>query len=387
MTGITGSLLFANAGSSNWYLYVVLVVTPLILIAVGVLLYLRNRKQSRAQSKSTVATTSASSKKAEPPKELGSIIITPAEEPKTAPARIVVVSKEVKEVLAVNQEPTGSAPSKEPILNKSMIAKLCQADDEVKQYYDELKSELLSYKGVKARMSWKYECFRKGRVLLAKLRIRGKTLVIYYPLNTADYEDTKYKVVDVGDAKANEDAPCSYPIKNERRLRYAKELIAVVMGREQLVQEEVVIAKHSAEFPYDTTKNLINRKLIKIVYGKGDGKGDEEVKYVAAEEVAALMTDDEAQQRIEESVRVADRTKTGIVNVDTLSKCFAAGDKVTLEQIKKRVPGFNKKITYVKVLARGVIDKPLTVEADDFSLDAVKMIVLTGGAVIRTKKR
>ena len=386
MTSLTRALLFAGSSASsdgsngNWFLYAVLVVTPIILITVGILLYFRV-KHSRAQNKSAVATTAASSKKAEPPKQLGSIIITPTEPPKQAPARIVVVPKEV--IPQVSQETVGSSTIKETIYNKSMIAKLCQADAEVKQYYDELKSELLSYKGVKSRMSWKYESFRKGRVLLAKLRIRGKTLVIYLPLNPADYEDTKYKVVDVGDVKTNEEAPCAYAIKNDRRLRYSKELIAVVMGREQLVQEEVVIAKHSAEFPYDTTSNLIKRKLIKLIYGKGDSS----VQYVAAEEVASLMTDDEAQQSIEESARVADRTKTGIVNVDTLSKNFAAGDKVTLEQVKKRVPGFNKKVTYVKVLARGIIDKPLTVEADDFSLDAVKMIVLTGGAVIRTKKR
>ena len=98
------------------------------------------------------------------------------------------------------------------------------------------------------------------------------------------------------------------------------------------------------------------------------------------------MTDEEAEESIEESVRLSDKTKTGIVNVDVLSKTFSAGEKVTLDEIKKRVVGFNKKTTYVKVLARGVIDKPLIVEADDYSIDAVKMILLTGGKVIRTKK-
>ena len=40
---------------------------------------------------------------------------------------------------------------------------------------------------------------------------------------------------------------------------------------------------------------------------------------------------------------------------------------------------------YLKVLARGVIDKPLTVYADDFSLQAVKMIALTGGEAVRAR--
>ena len=56
---------------------------------------------------------------------------------------------------------------------------------------------------------------------------------------------------------------------------------------------------------------------------------------------------------------------------------------VTLDEIKKRVKGFNKQTTYLKVLARGTLDKALTVEADGFSLQAVKMIVLMGGTAIK----
>ena len=70
--------------------------------------------------------------------------------------------------------------------------------------------------------------------------------------------------------------------------------------------------------------------------------------------------------------------KKGIINIDTLSANFAAGDLVTLDKLKEKglAP---RNIGQLKVLARGVLDKPLTVEAQDFSLDAVKMIVLTGG--------
>ena len=75
--------------------------------------------------------------------------------------------------------------------------------------------------------------------------------------------------------------------------------------------------------------------------------------------------------------------KKGIVNIDTLSKNFEADDTVTLDALieKGLVP---KKVGSLKVLARGVLDKPLTVEAQDFSLDAVKMIVLTGGKAVKT---
>ena len=72
----------------------------------------------------------------------------------------------------------------------------------------------------------------------------------------------------------------------------------------------------------------------------------------------------------------------GIVNVDTLSRSFSAGDRVDINTLKSRslIP---YDTAYIKVLARGMIDKPLCVYANDFSLSAVKMIALTGGKAIK----
>ena len=106
---------------------------------------------------------------------------------------------------------------------------------------------------------------------------------------------------------------------------------------------------------------------------------------VKAAEVDKILEDEIAATMVEESVRYADRTKTGIINVDTLEEYFKDGETVNLEEIKKRIQGY-KKVTYIKVLARGTLDKKLTVEADDYSIEAVKMILLTGGKVIRTRK-
>lgn len=66
------------------------------------------------------------------------------------------------------------------------------------------------------------------------------------------------------------------------------------------------------------------------------------------------------------------------MNIDTLSAHYEANETVTLESLKenKLIP---LKAEYVKILARGILNKPLTVEANDFSIDAVKMIVLVGG--------
>lgn len=119
-----------------------------------------------------------------------------------------------------------------------------------------------------------------------------------------------------------------------------------------------------------------------------DEESDEHIEViekVSKEEVDELMSDNFAYDHMKTSSRVADKTNCAIINIDTISEYFEAGEKVTLEEIKKRVPYFKDNVTYVKVLARGYLDKPLIVDADDFSIEAVKMILLTGGKVICDK--
>ena len=327
--------------------------------------------------------------------------------------------------------------------DKSFTARIIQGEEELRDFYDQLKNELLSYKGVKARISWKHESFRIGKVLVALLKIRGKHISIYLPLNANDYVDTKYKVDDVSNVKANAETPCAYAIKNGRRCLYAKDLIAEVMSAQGAEKKEITPVKYTDEYPYDTTNNLIDRELIKLVYSKIGAKGKEVViKEITEEEIQALMAEEPVEERTEEVVeekteeadeeedeepaeekpvvveekpavveeqlvstvvekkkpakkqpkpvtaevgtRRMDRTKMGIINVDTLSRYFNAGETVTLDEIKNRIPCFDQKITYIKVLARGELDKALTVEADNFSVEAVDKILSAGGKVILT---
>lgn len=97
------------------------------------------------------------------------------------------------------------------------------------------------------------------------------------------------------------------------------------------------------------------------------------------------MTNEEAEDLIETGKAFTEKQFFGsakaIINVDVLSNNFAAGETVTLKAlIDKNL--ISKKTGYFKVLGRGVINKPLVVEADEFSVNAAKMILLTGGRAI-----
>ena len=99
-----------------------------------------------------------------------------------------------------------------------------------------------------------------------------------------------------------------------------------------------------------------------------------------------MMADEEAEEQVVRSGRLADKTRTAIVNIDTLSDYFEDGDYVDIDTMKARIPFFDKRATYVKVLARGFLTKTLEVEADVYSMEAAKMILLLGGKVIVTRK-
>ena len=266
-------------------------------------------------------------------------------------------------------------------LRKSFMARLIQSSDELKEYYDEVKRELLSYKGVKGRTSWGCETFKKGKAHLARINVKVKTLCLYLALDFEEFKDTKYFPTDESALAKFAFTPMMVKVKSERGVKYAKELIAILAERYGLERVKKPITDDFKP-PYETTIALIERGLIKDLSGT--------YAKVSAAEADLLMSDSHAEKLIvEETVPmvISDRTRRGIVNIDTLSDSFESGEEIKLEDMKARIRGFDKRMTYVKVLARGTLSKSLTVHADEFSIQAAKMILLTGGKIILTKKK
>ena len=149
---------------------------------------------------------------------------------------------------------------------KSFMARLIQTQNPNQDYYTELKNELLSYKGVKSRLSWKYDSFNKGRKKCAKIAIRGKTLVLYLaldPLDEEKFHPTKYYQFNAGETKCYAEVPFGMKIRSDRALKYAKELIAILMAELGLEKREIV--QEDYHYPYETTEQLISEGLIKII--------------------------------------------------------------------------------------------------------------------------
>lgn len=456
-----GLLSFSTWAKDNFILLCCLIgaiaVAILLVIALFVIRYIM-RSKHKSQSVESVLTKSGATIEVTPedqtPVELSwNLQPTPAKtvtakktvkEEKLAEESVAVAEPVKKEASVVEEPAVGEAsveeavtpveeeppvkPVSQPTFNfitvrydRSFEARVIQLDGVSKDFYSQLKNELLSYPKVKSRMSWRHEAFRLGRQTVAKMRCRGRRLCLYLALDPKQYAETKYLVEDVSEVKTSAATPCLYRIKNERRCRYAKQLIAAMFAAMGIEKGEE--KNDNYVVPYEPLQPLLERGLVKRIEVKSNVLGEaapatideedddivevvrvpdegpveevvEEVVEEPVEEEHVSVSVVEAQQAMEdeaavtyvaESSELSDKSKQVVVNVDTLSKYFRSGDRVTIKEMKEVIPFVPNKATYVKVLARGRIDKSLEVVADDFSLDAVKMIVLAGGSVIRKR--
>lgn len=268
---------------------------------------------------------------------------------------------------------------------KSFTAKLSQSEKEVKDYYTVLKNYALSYKEAHSRVSWHYDAINVGRDYVMKFAIRGKTLCVYFALDASKL-DEKYKVEEAK-GKKFEEVPTLYRIKNDRRCEYAKELIDEVMKKAGASQGEIPTENYA--IPYESTKALLAKGLIKelktAVKKKEVHRIDHLVASVSADEADKLMSDEDAEVMIEEDKSSKKHEgKKVIVNIDELEANFNDGDKITLETLQEKKL-IAKDVGRVKLLARGQLDKKLDVHLQEYSIQAVKMILLVGGKVQKVK--
>ncbi|MBQ8146963.1 MAG: hypothetical protein IJ039_09285, partial [Clostridia bacterium] len=235
------------------------------------------------------------------------IIEEPIPQPVEEPVVEEVVEEPVQEVVEepvqeVVEEPVYEEPT--PILvptyydnegnkidikySRSFTANLIQSEETVKDYYSELKNHILSYKGVKSRISWKFDSYNRGRDQLFKMKLRGKTICLYCALDPNEFDQSKYHHEAIN-AKIFEDVPMLVKIKSGLGLRKAKELVDFVMAKFEIEKDEKAkTVDYVAKHPYEENEALLARKLIKAL--------------VADSDVVVMSTKPKAEETVEEPI-------------------------------------------------------------------------------------
>ena len=146
---------------------------------------------------------------------------------------------------------------------RSFASRLVQSQGDVQEYYSVIKNKLLSYKGVKGRISWGNESFNKGRTYIAKLSAKSKTLYLYLALDPTTLEEGTYNFEDMSAKKKYENVPVLVKIKGPRKLKYALELIEKICDENLSLPAVKDFEEENYALPYQSTEELVKLGLVK----------------------------------------------------------------------------------------------------------------------------
>ncbi len=137
------------------------------------------------------------------------------------------VVQPVEETPVVKQE-VKAKEEKLEIQRVSFETKLKKANKDLKNKYQLIKNELLSY-GVKSRVSFNGDTYRLHRVQYAFITLRGKSLKLYLKLDPKKYKDSPMPIKDESSKKKYESIPAVIKIKSDLSAKRAIALIADTM--------------------------------------------------------------------------------------------------------------------------------------------------------------
>ncbi len=289
----------AATGGLAWWIWLLLAIIIVILLVALIVVIVLIKKKGQAQATAetetaavetvetaeTEETEEAETEETETAEEPAAeeTAEEPAEEPAEEEPQTDFEQRmqEFKEEIGYTEEPAATEPAPEEVetvsdldaiapeaagvitmYDRSFTARLSQAELNVKNAYNEIKNELLAYKNVKSHISWNYDSFNKGRVKLAKLVIKGKTLTLYLALDPAKL-DEKYHVKDASDVAKYKDVPAKLKVRSTRAVKYAKELIAKLMEEHEIARREEYTAE-DYRIDTQTLEELIEAGLVKV---------------------------------------------------------------------------------------------------------------------------
>lgn len=226
------------------------------------------------------------------------------------------------------------------------------------------------------------------------------TVALYYVKNyrLAHAEEVAIEPADEQAAQEPEEAPVAEEVTAEAEEvtaqeetaqdEVADEEVAAEVTEEEQAEEasEAEVQEEAAEAEEATQEETAQEEQAaqaeeEIAEEPVVEEPEEPAVVITAEEARATMSDEEALALIEVRSKKPVDGPMCTVNVGILSSTFEKGEEVTLYalQAKGLIP--RKQNGYI-VLAEGSINKPLTIIANDFSADAVKMIVAAGGKAV-----
>lgn len=216
---------------------------------------------------------------------------------------------------------------------KSFKAKMMLASEETKEYFAKIVNGLLKYAKVKMRESQQYVTFKRGKDLLCKIAVRGKTLCVHFALEPSRLDD-KYFITDLSGIRKFAETPSMLKVKSERGVKYAFELIDAIRERFGLTEN----AKYkesvtTADYPSADMNTLIASGLVKIVNENGEAVTIDGVKVGASDNAISAVAEkeeviaEESREDLIDTEKEPDTVKENVVVKETAG----AGDVTNID--------------------------------------------------------
>lgn len=163
--------------------------------------------------------------------------------------RKIALMTDLSKVIITSNVNATIVPIEYEILERTFENKLRQSDDDAKEYYSVIKNKMLSFEGVKSRVSKLADTFKCNGEVVCKITVSGKTLLVNLCLDCSQYDAKYYKFVDVGDMSKFADTPMRIKIKNKLTLKRCLEIIDLMFAEKLVSSSAIENIDYVSQYP------------------------------------------------------------------------------------------------------------------------------------------
>ena len=257
--------------------------------------------------------------------------------------------------------------------SNKVFLKLKMAMDRVKKYYNDFRNEINKYDKVSFKSTSSGDTLMYKRKVILKISIFSKALKVYMALNVNDF-DAKYHLVDVSKIKKYENIPLMIRVSSDRSYKYLLEIFEKLISKYRIpLKRNYQEYDYLSELQSNTQEILSLLGYQDIVTKVATLKTIENVPNTLAKNCQVLITNPQKTkgERVVETVTVGE-----------LSQAFKDNYKITM-QLLKDVGIISNEANYLRIIGKGDCRYKLDVIANDYDLEALKMIIMAGGNVVK----
>ena len=259
------------------------------------------------------------------------------------------------------------------VYSDNMLLRLKMALDRVKKYYSDIRNYLSKYSNLTFRSNKSGDVYLHKNKVIIRVTVYSRALKVYFGLNPKSV-DPKYHTVNMKKTKKYEAVPVMMRVSSDRSYKYLLELIDILVKKYKLKDS-------GKEYNVNYITDLISssQEIVSLL-----GYDDLVCKSanLASCDVLPNNVARNAQILVTNPFKDKEERVTYEITVGELSCAFKDKYEITLDLLKK-VGLAPEDANFLRVIAKGDCRYKLNVKANDYELLALKLIIITGGNVLK----